>query len=595
MPPITSTELRSKYLAFFVERGHAVIPSASLVPANDPTVLFTTAGMHPLVPYLLGEPHAAGTRLVNVQKCVRTGDIDAIGDATHLTFFEMLGNWSLGDYFRDDAIRWSFEFLTDPRWLGLPIDRLGVTCFAGDTHVPRDDDSVRIWRALGMPASRIQLLGRDDNWWGPAGATGPCGPDTEIFYWTAAEPVPVTLDVRDARWVEIWNNVFMGYTQTASAAPSGAPSGAIERLAHANVDTGMGLERTLVALGGLASVYEVDTMAPLVRELSTLASRDAPHELRVLADHLRAACFMIGDGVGPSNKDRGYVLRRLIRRCGLVAQQLDMPRTWYETAIVAVETMLGDVYSELRTPAIASGFAQELERFERTLAKGLTEIRKLRVLDGKAAFDLFQTYGFPFELTLEVAQASGATIDRDGFRAELDRHRERSRTTGGGTFRGGLADHSTEIVRYHTLTHLLQASLRAVLGDHVIQRGSNLTAERLRFDYSHDGKPTPEQLREVERIVNDWLVRELVVNRDTMTEPEARVLGAIGAFGEKYGGTVTVYSIVDASTDALISREFCGGPHVTSGDELRGTFRITREQAISAGIRRIKAVFEPQK
>ncbi len=559
--PITSNELRTKYLEFFVGKRHVVIPSASLVPANDPTVLFTTAGMHPLVPYLLGEPHAAGTRLVNVQKCVRTGDIDEIGDDTHLTFFEMLGNWSLGDYFREEAIRWSFEFLIDV--LRLPIERLGVTCFAGDGDVPRDDESVRIWRDLGI--TNIRLLGRDDNWWGPAGKTGPCGPDTEIFF----------------DGVEIWNNVFMGYTKTAS--------GAIEPLARVNVDTGMGLERTLCALNGQASVYDVDTVAPLYRELRAMTTRDATYELRVLTDHVRAACFMIGDGVGPSNKDRGYVLRRLLRRCGLFARRLELPRDWPERCVRVVASTLGDAYPEVtRDPTV---IAQELERFERTLAQGLKVIGKLPVLDGKTAFDLFQTYGFPFELTLEIADANGKTVDRDSFRHELEIHRERSRTTSGGAFQGGLADHSEEIVRYHTLTHLLQAALRQVLGDHVIQRGSNITPERLRFDYSHDGKPTPEQLAEVERIVNGWLARDLVVERRTMTEREARELGAIGAFGEKYGETVTVYSIVDASTLEVVSREFCGGPHVQAVQrDLRGRFAIVREQGISTGVRRIKAV-----
>jgi len=546
----TSNELRTKYLEFFVGKGHAVIPSASLVPANDPTVLFTTAGMHPLVPYLLGEPHAAGTRLVNVQRCVRTGDIDEIGDDTHLTYFEMLGNWSLGDYYREESIRWSFELLT--RVLGLPIDRLGVTCFAGDDDVPRDDESVRIWRELGI--DRIRMLGRDDNWWGPAGKTGPCGPDTEIFF------------VDGERWVEIWNNVFMGYTKTAS--------GRIEPLARHNVDTGMGLERTLMALNGFASVYEVDTVAPLYRALREL--RDAPTEVRVITDHLRAASQIISDGVGPSNKDRGYVLRRLLRRCGLFAKRLDLPRDWYASLVPT------DVVDPI---------AQELERFEKTLAQGLRVIGRLPSLDGKIAFDLFQTYGFPVELTIEIAAKNGTAVDRQSLRDALEQHRERSRTTSSGAFQGGLADHSEAIVRYHTLTHLLQASLRRVLGEHVIQRGSNITPDRLRFDYSHDGKPTPDELARVEQIVNDWLARDLVVERHTMSEREARELGAIGAFGEKYGDFVSVYSIIDVDTRDVVSRELCGGPHVQAiKTQLRGRFQIMREQAISMGVRRIKAV-----
>jgi len=571
----TSIELRTAYQQFFIEKGHAPIPSASLVPADDPTVLFTTAGMHPLVPYLLGEPHPAGARLVNVQKCVRTGDIDAIGDDTHLTFFEMLGNWSLGDYFRDEAIRWSFEFLTAR--LELSTDRLGVTCFAGDDVVPRDSDSAALWQELGI--RRVQYLGRDDNWWGPAGATGPCGPDTEIFYWIDASTPPARLDVRDRRWVEIWNNVFMGYTKTAS--------GAIVPLARVNVDTGMGLERTLVALNGLGSVYEVDTVAPLYRELAPITPSE--RALRILSDHVRALCFMIGDGVAPSNKDRGYIVRRLLRRCLLAAR--GMPNEWPRRAVAKTVEMLAEPYPELARQAddIAGVFEDERQRFERSLAHGEKLVRGIARLDGKIAFDLFQTHGIPYEVTLELAHDAGATIDRDDFERELSRHREASRTTG--SFAGGLADHSTEIVRYHTLTHMLHAALRDVLGTHVIQRGSNITLERLRFDFSHPHKPTEEQLARVEATVNDWLARDLVVERATMTRDDAHALGAIGAFGEKYGETVSVYTIRDG--DTVVSREFCGGPHVQSARELTGTFRIAREQAIAAGIRRIKAVLMP--
>jgi alanyl-tRNA synthetase len=583
---ITSSRLRALYREFFAEQGHVAIPSASLVPANDPTVLFTTAGMHPLVPYLLGEPHPAGTRLVNAQKCVRTGDIDVVGDDTHLTFFEMLGNWSLGDYFRDDAIRWSWEFLTGARWLDLPRSHVGVTCFAGDADVPGDRDSVRAWDNLGVPAERIQLLGRDDNWWGPAGKTGPCGPDTEIFYWVGASPPPSRIDVADRRWVEIWNNVFMSYTRTAS--------GSIERLPRANVDTGMGLERTLVAINGLRSVYEVDTVAPLYGMLGGLATEQGDRELRIVTDHLRASMFMIADGIAPSAKDRGYVLRRLLRRCILFAKQLGMPRDWYTRAIACVPSMFGDEYPGLHeSRATESTIAEEIERFETTLAQGLRIVSKQPVLDGKVAFDLFQTYGFPFELTRELAERQGKHVDEEGFRDELERHRDASRTTSAGSFAGGLADHSDAIVRYHTLTHLLQAALREVLGTHVIQRGSNLTHERLRFDFSHTGKPTPEELARVEEMVNDWLHRDLVVERSTMSEPEARRLGAIGAFGEKYGDTVSVHSVVDRASGDVISREFCGGPHVASVRELAGHFRIVKEQGIATGVRRIKAVLGP--
>ena len=415
-----------------------------------------------------------------------------------------------------------------------------MTCFAGDAQVPRDDESVRLWRSLGV--ERIRLLGRDDNWWGPAGNTGPCGPDTEIFV------------VDGERWIEIWNNVFMGYAKHAD--------GSIAPLARHNVDTGMGLERTLMVLNGFASVYEVDTIAPLYQALGD----------RVVVDHVRAARAIIADGVGPSNKDRGYVLRRLVRRAGLFAKRRGLPPDWFAP------------YDD--TGAIGD----ELARFDKTLAQGLKVIGKLPALDGKIAFDLFQTYGFPVELTTEIAAQQGTPVDRESIRTAMDEHRARSRTPQG-SFAGGLADHSEQVVRYHTLTHLLQASLRRVLGTHVIQRGSNITPERLRFDYAHDGKPSPEQLAAVERQVNDWLARDLHVERRTMSEPEARALGAIGAFGEKYGDVVSVYSIVDAGTLDVVSREFCGGPHVQSiKSQLRGRFEIVREQALSSGVRRIKAV-----
>ncbi|HTL36438.1 MAG TPA: alanine--tRNA ligase [Kofleriaceae bacterium] len=549
---LTSKQLRNHYLEFFGQRGHAVIPSASLVPANDPTVLFTTAGMHPLVPSLLGEPHPAGTRLANVQKCIRTGDIDLVGDDTHLTFFEMLGNWSLGDYYREDAIRWSFEFLVER--LGLPLSRLGVTCFAGDNDVPRDDESAALWRQLGI--EQIRFLGRDDNWWGPAGTTGPCGPDTEMFFITD-----------DGRWIEIWNDVFMGYTKL--------PDGTFQPLPRLNIDTGMGLERTLVAINGLASVYEVDTVAPI----------QAVTGDRVLTDHLRAACFMLADGVVPSNKDRGYVLRRLLRKCLLLSRGRTLPSG-------TVVDVLGDVYPELvrERDTIAATIGDERVRFERAVAQGERALRGVRVLDGKVAFDLFQTHGIPFEITLELARSTGTSIDREDFDRALAEHRDLSRTTSSGSFAGGLADRSDEIVRYHTLTHLLQASLRKVLGDHVIQRGSNITRERLRFDYAHDRKPSPEELSRVEALVNDWLTCDLEVTRTSMTEREARSLGAIGAFGEKYSDPVSVYTISDRATGDVISREFCGGPHVTSMP--RGRLRIAREQALAAGVRRIKAVLE---
>jgi alanyl-tRNA synthetase len=460
-----------------------------------------------------------------------------------------------------------------------------VTCFAGDDEVSRDDESILIWRSLGIAPERIQLLGRDDNWWGPAGTTGPCGPDTEIFYWRGELPAPVVVDVRDRRWVEIWNNVFMGYTKT--------PTGAIEPLDRINVDTGMGLERTVMAINGHASVCEVDTVVPLVRALRDHVPDGHDREIRIITDHLRSACFVIGDGVAPSNKDRGYIVRRLLRRSLVFAKRLGLPGGWYRSVVTALAGAIGDVYPSLGDPDhLVRTIEDEIRRFDRTLDQGLKRLARTSHVDGKVAFDLLQTYGFPFELTLEIAEASGQHVDRDSFTAERDRHRERSR--GAGRFAGGLADHSDEIVRYHTLTHLLQAALRDVLGPHVIQRGSNITRERLRFDFSHDGSPSESELARVEELVNGWLVRPLVVDRATMTEPEARAIGAIGAFGERYGEIVSVYSIADPSTGEVVSREFCAGPHVRAvRDDITGRFRIVREHGIATGVRRIKAVLEP--
>ncbi len=486
---ITADELQRKYLAFFAERNHAPLPSASLVPANDPSVLFTTAGMHPLVPHLLGAPHPAGNRLVNVQKCVRTGDIDVVGDDTHLTFFEMLGNWSLGDYFRDEAIRWSFEFLTDPRWLGLPIERLGVTCFRGDSEVPADDESVRIWEELGVPSRRIALLGREDNWWGPAGKSGPCGPDTEIFFWVGDEAPPEAFDVSDRRWVEIWNNVFMGFSKS--------PEGEVKALSRVNVDTGMGLERALVALNGLHSVYEVDSVRPVYDELRSLASSDDERRLRVLTDHLRASCFMIADGVGPSNRDRGYVLRRLLRRAILFAKELGIPEDWYVRGWQALLRARGGAYPELSGP-IPDTVKAEIQRFERTLERGLREIEKRSVVDGVVAFDLFQTYGFPFELTRDLASRRGIDVDENAFRAGA-RAPPRGLAQSCRAERSKVASRITarpSCVTTRSRTYL-QAALRLELGAHVVQRGSNITAERLRFDFSHEGKLAPRELERV--------------------------------------------------------------------------------------------------
>ena len=581
-----SSEIRQKFISFFQSKGHVVIPSAPLVPVNDPTVLFTTAGMHPLVPYLLGEPHPAGTRIVSVQKCIRTGDIDEVGDDTHFTFFEMLGNWSLGDYFKDDAIRWSFEFLTSPQWLGIPLERLAFSCFVGDETAPKDDQSASLWKSLGVPEERIAFLPRENNWWGPAGQTGPCGPDTEMFYWIdSATPAPAQFDTTDSRWVEIWNDVFMQYRKTEQ--------GTYELLAKPNVDTGMGLERTLAVLSGVRSAYETHLWLPLLDTLKsqqTIAHPEAERLIRIIADHTRAAAFIIVDGIEPSNKDRGYVLRRLLRRALVYARQLGMPLGWHRPLIEALLTEMGTSYPELveRAETIQAVISAEETKFSATLEKGLREFAKFDSIDGEGAFNLYQTYGFPWELTYELAKARGLNPERSEFESAFTKHKDLSRTASAGTFKGGLADHSDIVVRYHTATHLLHKALREVLGPHVVQKGSNISAERTRFDFSHPSKMTAEELERVQALVNGWIKRDLPMTREIMPKERALELGALGAFGEKYGDTVSVYTIQDPATGEVVSREFCGGPHVERTGSI-GAFTITKEEAISAGVRRIRA------
>jgi alanyl-tRNA synthetase len=584
---MNSSELRKLYLDFFRSKGHAVVPSAPLVPVNDPTVLFTTAGMHPLVPYLLGEPHPAGTRIANIQKCIRTGDIDEVGDNTHLTFFEMMGNWSLGDYFKDDAIRWSFEFLTSPQWLNIPLERLAFSCFAGDDTAPKDEESANIWKSLGVPVERIFFLPRENNWWGPAGQTGPCGPDTEMFYWIDnTAPAPTQFDASDSRWVEIWNDVFMQYRKTED--------GTYELLAKPNVDTGMGLERTLTVLTGARSVYETELFAPLLEVLraqQTIQHPDGERMMRIVADHMRAAAFIIVDGVEPSNKDRGYVLRRLMRRSLVYARQLGMHTGWHRSLTDVIISGMGIAYPELNEndETIHQVIAAEEAKFGVTLEKGLREFEKLSLVSGEEAFNLYQTYGFPWELTYELAKARGLNPERSEFEFAFTRHKDLSRTASAGTFKGGLADHSDIVVRYHTATHLLHKALREVLGTHVVQKGSNINADRTRFDFSHPVKMTPEEIQNVEALVNGWIARDLPMTREVMPKERALELGALGAFGEKYGDTVSVYTIEDPTTGEVVSREFCGGPHVARTGTI-GTFKITKEEAISSGVRRIRAV-----
>ncbi|OHA56820.1 MAG: alanine--tRNA ligase [Candidatus Veblenbacteria bacterium RIFOXYC2_FULL_42_11] len=578
---MTSLELRKKFLEFFATKGHKVIPSASLVPANDPTVLFTTAGMHPLVPYLLGEEHHAGKRLASAQKCIRTGDIEEVGDDTHLTCFEMLGNWSLGDYWKEDAIAWSFEFLTDKKWLGLPVEKLAISCFAGDKDAPQDNESAELWQKLGIPQERIAFLGKEDNWWGPAGLTGPCGPDTEMFYWTGGELAPKVFDPKDKRWFEIWNDVFMQYNKTEA--------GAYEPLKQKNVDTGMGLERTLAALNGNKSVYETELFVPIMDEVKKILQTIDVKSQRIISDHIKASVFLLSDGVKPSNKDRGYILRRLIRRAVFRGYKND--RNFDSKKVKSIAQVILEIYSdnyqefeqEDKRAGILDDISLETRKFRATIEKGSKEADK-----GTSPFILFTSYGIPIELTQEIAEEKGGKIDLEKFNEDMKKHQELSRTSSAGQFKGGLADHSEIITRLHTVTHLMNAALRKVLGDHVWQKGSNITKERTRFDFTHSEKMTDEQKSKVEELVNSWIERDLTVKKEVMPLEQAKQLNAIGVFGEKYAETVSVYTVMDPKNGEVISREFCGGPHVEHTGVI-GQFKILKEEAVAAGIRRIKA------
>ena len=590
-----AADIRRKYIEFFKSKGHAEIKSASLIPDNDPTCLFTTAGMHPLVPYLQGAKHPAGTRLTDFQKCIRTGDIDEVGDAVHLTFFEMLGNWSLGDYFKEEAIRFSFEFLTGAENLNIPLNMLAVTVFAGDEDCPFDDEAFKLWNSLGIPAERIAKLPKKDNWWGPAGQTGPCGPDTEMFYWTGDLPAPEKFEPSDKRWVEIWNDVFMQYNKNAE--------GKYEPLSQRNVDTGMGLERVTAILQGKKSCYETEIFAPLfakldeIRGVEWVDGADRSSSERIIADHLRAATFIMADGITPGKVDQPYVLRRLIRRAIREGRKLGISTEFTAKIAQAVIDEFGEVYPELKNNAnvILEEFDREEKQFAVTLEKGTHEFLKLidrvpahitkKVISGKNAFNLYETYGFPIELTCEMAAEKGFEVDRAGYDAAFAKHQELSRAGAEQKFKGGLADHSEATARLHTATHLLQAALRKVLGTHVEQRGSNITAERLRFDFCHPDKMTPEQIAEVQELVNDAIKRDLPISCDEMTVEEAKEAGAMGLFESKYGEKVKVYTMGD------VSKEICGGPHAQHTGELVG-FKILKEESSSRGVRRIKAIIE---
>ena len=596
---ITAELLRKKYLEFFASKGHAVVSGASLIPENDPTVLFTTAGMHPLVPYLLGEPHPAGRRLTNVQKCVRTGDIEAVGDASHLTFFEMLGNWSLGDYFKREAIEWSYEFLTSPQWLGFAPEQLYVTVFEGGEGVPQDEESMAIWESLGIPRERIFALPKEDNWWGPAGVTGPCGPDTEMFIDTGKELCGAECrpGCHCGKFVEIWNDVFMQYNKTAE--------GKYEPLKQHNVDTGMGVERTICMMNGCATVYETELFAPImmkIRELSTARPEDEEQAVRaerIIADHIRTAVFILCDpkgGVKPGNVGANYVLRRLIRRSVRYAKLLGIATGYTRILAETVIEKYAVAYPELekgRNNCI-SELVNEEERFEKTLNAGQREFDKVSealkkhnqtVRSGRTAFKLYDTYGFPLEFTEELAAELGLSVDREGYEAAFKKHQELSKQAVG-SFKGGLADNTEATTRLHTATHLLHHALHIVLGEHALQRGSNITPERLRFDFAHPEKVLPEQLAEIERVVNEAIKRDLPITCETMPFEKAKGAGAIALFDGKYDEEVKVYSAGD------FSKEVCGGPHVARTGEL-GVFKIQKEEASSAGVRRIRAVLLP--
>ena len=591
MKNITSKYLRETFLKFFEERGHAVISSASLIPENDPSVLFTTAGMHPLIPFLMGQKHPKGVRLADVQKCIRTGDIDEVGDAGHCTFFEMLGNWSLGDYFKEQSIKWSFEFLTSPKYLGLDKNRLAVSVFAGDEDCARDEESARVWKECGIPENKIFYLPKKNNWW-IAGTTGPCGSDTEIFWDTGKKPCHDGCgpDCDCGKYLEIWNNVFMQFNKL--------PDGTYEPLSQKNVDTGMGLERTVCVLNGFDSVYETDVFKPAIQKIEELSGKKygddglTTRAMRIIADHVRSAVFLLGDtmGITPSNVDQGYVLRRLIRRAVRFGRDVGLNNGDLTKVAEVYVQIYKDVYPELAVnhARIVDELNKEEEKFLRTLVGGEKEFNRIvdklegNVIDGATAFRLYDTYGFPVEMTTELAKERGLKVDKDGFDQKYAEHQKLSHDASGQRFKGGLADSGQATTFLHTATHLLQASLRKILGDEVKQRGSNITPERLRFDFSFHRPMTQEEIKQTEDLVNQAIQRKIPVVCEEMPIEEAKKRGAMGLFGDKYGEIVKVYTIGD------VSMEMCGGPHAQNTGDL-GKFVITKEQSSSSGVRRIKA------
>ena len=609
MKNITSQSIREMYLNFFKDRGHKVIPSASLIPENDPTVLFTTAGMHPLVPYLLGEKHPAGNRLTDVQKCVRTGDIDDVGDASHCTFFEMLGNWSLGDYFKQEMIPWSYEFLTGKDYLGIDPENLAVTVFGGDETLPRDDEAAALWENAGIKKENIYYMSRENNWWGPAGLTGPCGTDTEMFIIRKPKCSPeCNPDCKCGAFLEIWNDVFMRFNKQAD--------GSYTELSQKNVDTGMGLERALCVLTGKSSVYETDLFEDAIKVISELTGKsyDADIEttraFRVLLDHTRTATFMIGDekGIVPSNTDQGYILRRIIRRAVRFGRKIELPEGSLAKIAAAYIEKYKSVYPELEVnrDKIFEELAKEEAKFTKTLQQGLKEFEKClngierknafmaqsnpdyvpeKRINGKQAFHLYDTYGFPVEITDEMAKERGFSVDLDGYKAAFEEHQSKSKAGSEQKFACGLADNKEATTRLHTATHLLHAALKKVYSDEVCQKGSNITEERLRFDFNLPQPMTAEEIKKVEDLVNEVIAQNLPVVMQEISLEEAKEQGFTGLFESKYGERVKTYTIGD------FSKEICGGPHAERTGDL-GKFKITKEQSCGSGLRRIKAVLQ---
>ncbi len=581
--------IRDLYINYFVSKGHKQIPSSPVVPENDPSVLFNTAGMQPLIPYLMGQPHPYGTRLCDYQKCIRTNDLDSVGDKTHHTFFEMLGNWSLGDYFKKESITYSFDFLTNV--LKIPVEKLAVTVFEGDKDIPRDTVSADMWKSLGIDENKIAFLGKEDNFW-IAGETGPCGGDTEIFYFRSNDEVPSKFDPKDERWVEIWNNVFMEFYKDEN--------GNVTELPKKNVDTGMGLERVAAVLEGVDDNYKTSIWKNIISKICDIAKvnyEGNEESIRIIADHIRTSVFISADpsSIKPSNTDQGYILRRLIRRAIRHAKKLniDINSNWEEQIALEVINQYKDYYSELieNKDVVLEVLKNEKIKFNRTLEKGLKEFEKItkdlkdKVLNKDLAFKLYDTYGFPIELTVELANELNIDVDVEGFKEKFKHHQELSRAGSTAKFKGGLSSTSDMNIKYHTATHLLNAALKQVLGPHVHQKGSNITDERMRFDFSHDSKMTDEQIKQTEDLVNKYIEMALPVTKVEMNKQDAIKSGAECMFIEKYPDIVTVYTIGD------VSKELCGGPHVSNTSEL-GHFKIKKEESSSAGVRRIKAILE---